>query len=290
MRAHDISSEELDVIVDSALAEDGFGRDSTVSVLDLDSTTVSARILARAAGVVAGLDIAVRVFQRAGATAVVDREVQDGASVVAGDRIATVRAGAAVILGAERVALNFLQRLSGIATLTARFVERLRGSGIEVLDTRKTTPLLRKLERYAVRAGGGKNHRFNLSDMILIKENHFRAAGGAGAVRAALSRRRPTVPVEVEVDSPAFLRAMLGASIDRIMLDNFAPDQIVAAISEIKAYQKDHPSFAPEIEASGGINLDNIGDYAIAGLDFVSIGALTHSAPALDISLEVTDD
>lgn len=290
MDGHGIADDELDAIIDAALAEDGAGQDATIQALGIGRVPVSAQLVVKAAGIVAGLGIATRIFNRLDPTTVVDRAQQDGAAVVAGSPIATVRGSAAAVLGGERVALNLLQRLSGIATLTSRFVERVRGSGVGILDTRKTTPGLRKLERYAVRLGGGKNHRFNLTDMILIKENHFRAAGGAETVREILERLRSSTPVEIEVDSPAFLKRMLGVPVDRIMLDNFSPEEVTKAVAAIATHRKDHPTFKPEIEASGGITLQNVRDYAIAGLDYISIGALTHSAPALDISLEVIPD
>lgn len=290
MKELGIPTQELDTIIDRALCEDGAQQDSTVSFLGVGAVVLHAQQIAGANGVAAGLGVAARVFQRVDSDIDVQCHVEDGTRIGAGDVLASVNGSAAGILGAERVALNFLQRLSGIATLTADFVERLHGSGIEVLDTRKTTPLLRGLERYAVRVGGGKNHRFNLTDMILIKENHFSAAGGADAVRAILDRAQAPVPVEVEVDSLPLLRGILGAPVQQIMLDNFSPDQIRQGIAEITEYRRANPSFAPKIEASGGINLDNVGDYAIAGLDYISIGGLTHSAPALDISMEVRRD
>jgi nicotinate-nucleotide pyrophosphorylase (carboxylating) len=173
---------ELDAIIDEALAEDGAADDCTVSFLRVGGRPVRAHMLASARGVIAGLDVSARVFERADADLSFTRDVSDGDSVNPGDRIAEVSGAAAGVLRAERVALNFLQRLSGIATLTATFVEQVQGTGITILDTRKTTPMMRRLERDAVRAGGGGNHRFNLSDMILIKENHIRAAGGGAAL------------------------------------------------------------------------------------------------------------
>lgn len=283
----DIDHEALDITIDAALKEDGAGADVTVDYLGIGEAKVVANILAAAEGIVAGTPVAERVFRRADDRTEFETGCGDGAAVRPGDRIATVRGRAAGVLGAERVALNFLQRLSGIATLTARFAARVQPRGIRILDTRKTTPLLRPLERYAVRAGGGSNHRFNLSDMILIKENHIRAAGGPDALRKRLERSHAGVPVEVEVDSLACLQALLGGPVDRIMLDNFPPDDIRKAIEMVRSHA---PAFTPEIEVSGGVTLANIDAYTIDGVDFISIGAVTHSAPAFDISMEVLDD
>jgi nicotinate-nucleotide pyrophosphorylase (carboxylating) len=278
---------ELDAIIDEALAEDGAADDCTVAFLQLGDRALRAHMLARAAGVIAGVDVASRVFRRVDEEVSFSAKVDDGDRVNPGDLIAQIDGPASGILASERVALNFLQRLSGIATLTAAFVTQVEKTGIRILDTRKTTPLMRQLERAAVRAGGGHNHRFNLSDMILIKENHIRAAGGPSALLKALESTRSEHKVEVEVDSMDLLQALLGAAVDRIMLDNFSPDAIRRAVATITDCRAVHPDFNPQVEVSGGVHLGNVRDYAIAGVDFISVGALTHSAPALDISLEV---
>jgi nicotinate-nucleotide pyrophosphorylase (carboxylating) len=190
------------------------------------------------------------------------------------------------MLGAERVALNLLQRLSGIATLTRAYVDAVAGTGAAILDTRKTTPGLRALEKYAVRAGGGTNHRLRLDDAILIKENHARLAGGVGrAVRAARAARRGGAQwLEVEVDSIAELVEALAGRPDAILLDNFTPELARTAIARAREADPEHRI---AIEASGGITLANVRAFAEAGVDRISVGALTHSAPAADISLEV---
>lgn len=273
--------------IDEALREDGADSDCTVSFLGIAQKTVSGRLLARGDGVIAGLEIASAVFARMSESVRFDARISEGDRVRRGDIVAEVTGPAGPILSGERVALNFLQRLSGVATLTAIFVDAVRGTTITILDTRKTTPLLRKLERYAVRVGGGANHRYNLSDMILVKENHVASLGGGSALRDVLANAKADRAVEVEVENLESLRSLLGLPVDRVMLDNFSPGEARRAIAEIKAYQKAHPHFTPEIEISGGIDLDNIGAYVIEGLDFISVGALTHSAVALDMSLEV---
>ncbi len=274
--------------IDEALAEDGAGEDCTVSFLDIGATPIAAVIIAGDSGVIAGLDVARMTFTHLDPETRFDASIQDGDAVQPGDLIAELGGRAGGIMPAERVALNFLQRLSGVATLTARFVEEVRGTGVRILDTRKTTPLFRPLERHAVRVGGGVNHRFNLSDMILIKENHMRSVGGMESIRDIVSRAVSDKEIEVEVDTVDFLRILLGSPVDRIMLDNFRPSDVREAIDTINAYRADHPGFTPRIEVSGGVNIDNILEYAIDGVDDISIGALTHSAPAMNISLEVT--
>jgi nicotinate-nucleotide pyrophosphorylase (carboxylating) len=276
--------------IDEALREDGAEDDCTVAFLGLVERSVSGRLVARGAGVVAGVDVARTAFAKMDPGVRFDPRRRDGDRVQSGDVIANIRGRAVPILSAERVALNFLQRLSGVATLTARFVEAVRGTGVKILDTRKTTPLLRPLERYAVRVGGGGNHRYNLSDMILIKENHIKAVGGRRALAELLSGKTAERMVEVEVDTVAFLRELLGHRVDRVMLDNFSPDEVRQAMEDIAVYRKKRPACVPKIEVSGEIHLDNIRAYANEGPDYISIGALTHSAPALDISLEVEAD
>lgn len=277
--------EEMDAIVREALDEDGAGADATVAFLGIENAPVDAAIIAGQDAVVAGLGPAQRAFALCGDGARFEGRVSDGDAVHAGDVVAVVEGPAAAVLGAERVALNFLQRLSGVATLTRRFVERVAGTGVTILDTRKTTPLWRDLEKYAVRCGGGQNHRRDLGAMVLVKENHIRAKGGSGALVAHLEARgRTGAFVEVEVDSLAFLDAVLPAPVDRVMLDNFSPRDVRAALDRISAARGAAPV---EVEVSGGITLENVGEYAIAGVDYISVGALTHSAPAVDFSLEV---
>jgi len=206
--------------------------------------------------------------------------------VAAGRSLCRLRGRAASIVSSERTALNFLQRLCGIATHAARFVRAVEGTGVVILDTRKTTPLWRELEKYAVRCGGAQNHRRDLQAMILIKDNHVRAMGGRDELLRRLARGDRPAFVEVEVDSLDFLRALLGAPVDRIMLDNFTPSTVADALSLVRAHRAAHPGRL-EIEVSGGITLDNVRAYAQPGVDFISVGALTHSAPAASMSLEV---
>jgi len=276
--------------VEKALVEDGANSDATVSYLGLQSTPTSGSIVVGADGVVAGIDVARLAFTHLDPDIEFETLTDDGVRVVVGQTIANLSGRAGAILTAERVALNFLQRLSGIATLTSQFVSKLQGTGIRVLDTRKTTPSLRRLERYAVRAGGGVNHRFNLADMILIKENHIRSHGGIESVCNWLSRHSSTTTIEIEVDSLDFLRKLLGLPIDRIMLDNFSPGDVRHAVQEIRQHHVGDSKFSPTIEVSGGITLDNVREYAIDGVEEISVGAITHSAMALDLSLEIAWD
>jgi nicotinate-nucleotide pyrophosphorylase (carboxylating) len=261
-----------------ALAEDiGAGDVTTQATVD---ALVPARgeLIAKSECVIAGLDVAGEAFRQLDPSAQVVVHQGDGSRCVPGDLIAEIHGKAAAMLTAERTALNFLQRLSGIATITRRFVDAT-GGRIAILDTRKTTPLLRVLEKYAVRAGGGTNHRVGLYDAVLIKDNHIRLAGG---VRAAVERTRASrgdLPIEIEAQSLAQVDDAIQAGVDVILLDNLTPAQLVEAISRIGGRAK--------IEISGGVTLDRIPELAATGADFVSVGALTHSAPAADISLEI---
>jgi nicotinate-nucleotide pyrophosphorylase (carboxylating) len=282
-----IDPEELRSLVMGALEEDAAGSDATVDYLGLADRRITATILAMAPGILCGAQAAKTAFGAVDAGIRFDADLMDGEPLAKNQRIAAVEGSARGILSAERVALNFLQRLSGIATLTAKYVEQVSGTGVRILDTRKTTPLLRTLEKYAVRTGGGGNHRFDLKEMILIKENHIRACGGMDALVDHLNQARPSIGVEVEVDSLDFLKAILGARIQRVMLDNFRPHEVEEAVRIITSFKKLHADYTLEVEVSGGIHMRNISRYAIPGVDFISIGALTHSAPALDMTIEV---
>ena len=284
-----LDARDLRRIVCEALREDGSSNDITTSYLGIGERKIAASIVARARGVVAGIGVARIVFEEAGGGVSYEPRIGDGSKVQDGTVIAEIEGRASVILSAERTALNFLQRLSGVATLTAAFVERVKGTGVIILDTRKTTPLLRGLEKYAVRAGGGRNHRSGLGDMVLVKDNHLQVLGGAG-FRDLLARRKPPADIEVEVDSLPALRSLLGAPVQRVMLDNFSPAGVEEAVRLISDYRRGHPDFTPAVEVSGGVDLGNVRDYAVTGVDFISIGALTHSAPSLDLSLEVAGD
>jgi nicotinate-nucleotide pyrophosphorylase (carboxylating) len=263
------------------LAEDvGEGDVTTLGVVPAGATA-GAWVVARQACCVAGLPFAQAVFEELDARVAFRCEVSDGALVAAGARLARVEGAAAPILTGERLALNLLQRLSGIATITRRYADALAGTGASVSDTRKTTPGLRLFEKYAVRAGGGRNHRLGLYDAVLIKDNHVAAAGGVErALRAAIASASGGMPVQLEVDSLDQLDQALGIGLDAVLLDNMAPGQVAAAVARIRQHPRGATCW---IEASGGITLANV---RASGEDTVSVGALTHSAPAVDIALD----
>jgi len=266
----------LDELVARALAEDVGDGDATAAVTVDPSARALARIRQKAPGVVYGFALAERAFRACDPEARIERRVEEGLWREDGP-VLEVEGSARALLTAERTALNFLGRLSGVATLTARCVRALEGTGARVLDTRKTTPGLRRVEKAAVHAGGGVNHRIGLFDEILIKENHAAAAGGVGeAVRRARAAR-PDLPIEVEVTSLAELEEALAAGARRVMLDNMD----LATMREAVALTAGRAS----LEASGGVTLDRLRAIGATGVDFISVGALTHSAPALDLSL-----
>jgi nicotinate-nucleotide pyrophosphorylase (carboxylating) len=274
-------SPETEDLIDRALAEDVGPGDVTTEALVEPGRRASARIEQKEPGVIFGLEVAAAVFSR------LDPRVEwrptraDGEWLDAPPEVVVELEGnARALLTGERVALNFLQRLSGIATATARCVELVRGTGVEVLDTRKTTPGLRELEKQAVAAGGGRNHRMGLHDAMLVKENHIALAGGVGeAVRLALERRPPGLPVEVECRTLEDVSAALAAGADHLLLDNMT-------IGELRSARE---LAGPEVtlEASGGITPASLREVAEVGLQFVSLGFLTHSAPALDLSMKL---
>jgi nicotinate-nucleotide pyrophosphorylase (carboxylating) len=271
-------------IVEAALEEDGARRDVTTQALVPPDQHGHGIVLAKAAGVIAGLPVAAAAFAALDASIAFEPRVPDGSSIAAGDAIAAVEGPLSPILSAERVALNFLQRLSGIATATRRAVDAVAGLNVRIVDTRKTTPGLRPLERYAVRAGGGQNHRYNLSDGVLIKDNHLAAAHARGLTIAELIQQaRAAVPhtmrIEIEVTAvDEALEALAGAA-EVVLLDNMAPDDMrrVVEVARGRALT----------EASGGATPENVGEIAETGVDIISLGWLTHSAPALDMSLEI---
>jgi nicotinate-nucleotide pyrophosphorylase (carboxylating) len=274
----------LEPIVRAALLEDlGLAGDITsASVIPADhrSTVVMA---ARQEGVIAGLDAAELAFQLVDPAILLTRRLEDGAPVRPGDIIATVRGSSRGIVTAERTALNFLSHLSGIATVTAHIVDAVRGSGAAIACTRKTTPGLRALEKYAVRVGGGVNHRFGLYDAVLIKDNHIAIAGGVGeAIRRARERCGHMVKIEVEVDTLAQLREAMTLDVDAVLLDNMAPEQLREAVGIVAG--------RAITEASGGVTPAPAADIAASGVDLVSIGWITHSAPILDIGLDFVVD
>lgn len=265
-------------LVRRAVAEDVGPGDLTSRLVVPAGVRAQGRIIAKQSCVVAGLPIAAAVFAEVDASILFDARVADATRVESDAIVAALDGPAASILAAERVALNFLQHLSGIATLTRRFVNAA-GGRIDVLDTRKTIPTWRPLAKYAVRCGGGRNHRMGLYDAILIKDNHIRLAGGIGPAVALARAGAGAIPVEVETESLADVDAALAAGADIIMLDNFDDAGLRVAVARIAGRAK--------IEISGGVTLDRMPALAMLGVDFVSVGALTHSAPAADLSLEL---
>lgn len=276
----------IDAAVARALEEDLSSGDLTSEACVSEGTQAVAEAIARHPMVACGGDVFRRVFQLVDPTASVELLVADGASVEPGAVLWRARGSARSLLMAERVALNFAQRMTGIATLARRYVAALPpGSSTRIADTRKTTPGLRALERYSVRTGGAHNHRDDLGSAVMIKDNHIVAAGGIEpAVVRARERAPHTSRVEVEVTSMAELEQALAARADIIMLDNMDDDAVRAAVARCRA--EGAPPRGPIVEASGGITLERIPRLAAAGIDVISVGALTHSAPAADISLE----
>ncbi|MFH0941670.1 MAG: carboxylating nicotinate-nucleotide diphosphorylase [Chloroflexota bacterium] len=275
---------EVERILDIALAEDTAFGDVTSQVLIPQELMGKAQVLVKAPGVLAGIGVLRRLFLKVDPTLAVTVLARDGQRIKPGDVVATVSGRVASILKAERVALNFLQRMSGIASQTAEFVARVSGSRAVIVDTRKTTPGLRWLEKYAVRMGGGRNHRFHLGDAVLIKDNHLAALRGIGMslgeiVTKARDGAPPGICVEVEVTSLDEAREALAAGADTIMLDNMTADEMRPIVALVSGRAR--------LEASGGVRLENVREIAETGVDIISIGALTHSAKALDISLEL---
>jgi nicotinate-nucleotide pyrophosphorylase (carboxylating) len=268
------------------LAEDVGTGDATTARLAPPDARAAGSIVARETCIVAGLPLAEAVFRELDPAVAFEAVARDGDAVAAGAALARLCGPAAPILTGERLALNLLQRLSGIATVTRLFVTAVAGTGATISDTRKTTPGLRLFEKYAVRMGGGRNHRFRLDDAVLIKDNHVAVAGGierALELAKACEPGTSRVPVQLEVDSLEQLDAALDAGIDAVLLDNMPPETVAAAVARIRA----HPAGAAcWIEASGGITLPNVRAYGEAGVDTISVGALTHSAPSEDIALD----
>lgn len=265
-------------IVRRALAEDlGWG-DVTSQATVLMDRRARGVLLAKSPCVVAGLDVATEAFRQLDPGVRVNVKKPDGSACAPGDVIAEVEGHAQSLLTAERVALNLLQRLSGIATLTRRFVDAT-GGRIRVLDTRKTTPLLRVLEKYAVRAGGGTNHRMSLDEAVLIKDNHIRLAGGVTEALRRAHLAQPELPIEIEVQSLAEVDEALAAGATRLLADNFSDTDLAEVVRRTRG--------RAQVEVSGGVTLARMPAIAASGADFVSVGALTHSAPAADISFEL---
>ncbi len=267
-------------LIKLSLSEDlGKGDRTSEAIID-DDISAKGLIVAKEEGVIAGLEIARMVFSQLDADLVFEMSFNDSDKVMKGGEVATLKGRVKSILSGERTALNFLQRLSGIATLTSRYAERIKDTDVKILDTRKTTPGLRALEKYAVRMGGGENHRMGLFDMILIKENHIKAVGSiSGAIRKAKARY-PDERMEVETRNLNEVKEAADSGADWIMLDNMSVEETRKAVKVIRSSKRDS-----KIEASGRIDLNNVREIALTGVDFISIGALTHSAPVLDFSL-----
>jgi len=275
--------EQIDSIIDLALAEDLGHGDITTEALVPPNLKGKASLLSKERGVLAGIEVARKVFLRVDPSLEMEILIQDGARVKPGDTIAIISGRVTGILKAERTALNFLQRLSGIASQTARYVARTKGLSASITDTRKTTPGLRVLEKFAVRMGGGRNHRLHLGDGILVKDNHLAALRAIGmSLKDIVAKAKQNVPqgmsIEVEVDTAEEATDAAEAGADIILLDNMSPEEMRRVVSSLSGQVK--------IEASGGITLANVRQAAEAGVNLISIGALTHSPRALDISLE----
>jgi nicotinate-nucleotide pyrophosphorylase (carboxylating) len=271
-------------IVSMALAEDIGGGDVTTLYFTDANRRCSAKIVAREACIVAGLDVAAEVFRRVDAEIRIQKLLENGAQMHPGEIALELRGRAASLLTAERTALNFLQRLSGVATLASKYVAAVRGTRAKILDTRKTTPGMRLLEKAAVAAGGGVNHRLGLHDMVMVKDNHLAAHTSLEDLQASIRRaksERPAIRVELEADTLEQVRQFLELTgVDVILLDNMALSELREAVSMRK------PGIA--FEASGGVNLGTVRQIAETGVDFISVGELTHSAPAVDFSLEIS--
>jgi nicotinate-nucleotide pyrophosphorylase (carboxylating) len=281
------SAQAIETLVRMALLEDAPWGDLTSQSLIPAEARISAQLVAREDGVLCGEDIFSAAMSITGPVTT-EFAIHDGDHFVRGDRLATVHGKAQAVLQAERVGLNFIQRLCGIATITAHYVAETAGTEARIVDTRKTTPGLRLLERYAVRCGGGHNHRFSLSDAVMAKDNHLAVISSHGTrsltkeLRSALARLPHTAHVEVEVDRLDQIEAVLAAGVDTIMLDNFTIDDLRVGVRQIAGRAL--------VEASGGVTLDRIREIASTGVNIISVGALTHSARALDLGLDIDFD
>ena len=275
-----VITQEIQHIISNALTEDLGPGDVTSVPIVSTATHLAGEFLVKAPGIIAGLSVVGAVFAQVDESIVYIPLMQEGSAVAPGDIVARVDGYGPAILTAERVALNFLQRMSGIATMTGCYVDAVAGTHARILDTRKTAPGLRALDKLAVTMGGGMNHRLGLYDMVLIKDNHIEAAGGVTAAVARVRQSVTDLAIEVEVESLEELDEALALGVDRIMLDNMSPDLMREAVRRAAG--------RVELEASGGITLDGVSEIAATGVDFISVGALTHSVAALDVSLEIT--
>ncbi|WP_029144535.1 carboxylating nicotinate-nucleotide diphosphorylase [Microbacterium luticocti] len=275
---------EIDRVVSAALVEDAPWGDVTGDALIPAEATATADLVAREPGVLSGIDVFTAAFRLTDPATTVTAHLADGDRFESGDLLASVSGPARAVLAAERVGLNFVQRMSGIATLTARYVAEVAGTGVRIVDTRKTTPGLRAFEKHAVRCGGGHNHRFSLSDAAMAKDNHLGVLTAQGlsvteALRQARQRLPHTVHLEVEVDRLDQIEPVLDAGIDTIMLDNFSIDDLRSGVALVAG--------RAIVEASGGVSLDTVRAIAATGVDVISVGALTHGARALDLGLDL---
>jgi nicotinate-nucleotide pyrophosphorylase (carboxylating) len=274
-----LKQQALDALVRSSLEEDGAFNDLTTIATVVSERRGRGSLTARESGVICGVALALNAFRHLDPKVAIRVDVEDGMAVESGTSVLFLNGSARALLSAERVALNFLQRLSGIASLTAEFVRAVKGTGAKILDTRKTTPGWRLLEKYAVRAGGGMNHRMDLASAVLIKDNHLAAVDGD--IMLAVRRARelsPGVQVEVECDTIEQVERAVDAGADVIMLDNMSLDQLRTAVQLVNR--------RATLEASGGVNLGTVRAIAETGVDWISVGALTHSAPAMDLALD----
>jgi nicotinate-nucleotide pyrophosphorylase (carboxylating) len=270
----------IDKIIEQALLEDIGTGDITTEFIIPSNLKAKGIIKTSEEGVVAGLDIACLIFKKLDSEIIFQEKIKDGTKVTRGKVLAEISGSARTILKGERVALNFLQRMSGIATITSKFCQEVKDLPIRIVDTRKTTPGLRILEKYAVRMGGGYNHRFGLYDAVLIKDNHIAAAGGIkSAVNSVRKQISHTVNIEVEVENLSQLQEALEMKVDIIMLDNMNLETVKEAVKIVKGEVL--------IEASGGITLEKVRKIAQTGVDLISVGALTHSVKSLDINMEI---
>ncbi len=271
---------ETKQLVRAALEEDDTMHDVTTIATVVSDRRARCRLVARQPGVIAGIALAAEAFRQLDQTVTIRIDQEDGSAVEGNTLLMYMSGHARGLLSAERVALNFMQRLSGVATLTAKYVEAVKGTGARILDTRKTTPLWRKLEKYAVRAGGGLNHRMDLAAAVLMKDNHIAAIDGdiALGIRRAREISRPGTQVEVECDTLEQVSRAMNAGADIIMLDNMPPSLVREAVLMV--------SGRAILEASGGVNLATVRSLAETGVDWISVGALTHSSPALDLALD----
>jgi len=272
--------DDLRNLVRTALDEDEAFNDLTTIATVVSDRHARGQLVSRAEGVLCGVPLAVEAFRQLDPKVTIRVDLEDGARLRKGSNILYLSGHARALLAAERVALNFMQRLSGIATLTTRYVDAVKGTKAKILDTRKTTPGWRLLEKYAVRAGGGTNHRLNLSAAVLIKDNHLAAVDGdvALAVRRARDLAPAGTKIEVECDSVEQVKAAVDANADIVMFDNMRPDEMAKCVELVAG--------RAITEASGGVNLQSVRHVAQAGVDWISVGALTHSAPALDLALD----